>query len=77
MPETAIITGATGLLGRQVLKSFESAGYNAVGTGFSRATDHIRMVDIQNTDEVNKLFDEVKYALNTHLHTHMKLQLTF
>jgi S-adenosylmethionine synthetase len=63
MPESAIITGATGLLGRQVLKFFESAGYNAVGTGFSRATDKIRKVDIQSTDEVEKLFSEVKYAI--------------
>jgi S-adenosylmethionine synthetase len=63
MPETAIITGATGLLGRQVLKVFESAGYNAVGTGFIRATDNIRKVDIQSTDEVEKLFSEAKYAI--------------
>lgn len=62
MTETAVITGATGLLGRQVLKSFDSAGFNAIGTGFNRATDKIRKLDIQNADEIEKLFNEVKYA---------------
>jgi S-adenosylmethionine synthetase len=62
MPETALITGATGLLGRQVVKAFERAGYNVVGTGFSRATPpKIRKVDIQDADEVAKLFTETKY----------------
>lgn len=63
MSHTALITGATGLLGRQVVKAFEAAGYHAVGTGFSRAAPpKIRKVDIQNVDEVTNLFAEVKYA---------------
>lgn len=63
MAQTALITGATGLLGRQVVQAFEAAGYNVVGTGFSRATPpKIRKVDIQNADEINSLFAEVKYA---------------
>jgi S-adenosylmethionine synthetase len=63
MTQTALITGATGLLGRQVVKAFERAGYNVVGTGFSRASPpKIRKVDIQNADEITTLFAEVKYA---------------
>jgi S-adenosylmethionine synthetase len=63
MPPKALITGATGLLGRQVVKAFESAGYDVVGTGFSRASPpKILKVDIQDADEVTKLFKEVKYV---------------
>lgn len=63
MTATALITGATGLLGRQVVKAFEAAGYDVVGTGFSRAAPpRIRKVDIQNSDEISNLFAEVKYA---------------
>ena len=63
MTQTALITGATGLLGRQVLKAFETAGYNVVGTGFSRASPpKTRKVDIQNEDEIRSLFSEVKYG---------------
>ncbi|OJD21778.1 dTDP-4-dehydrorhamnose reductase [Blastomyces percursus] len=40
MPQTALITGATGLLGRQVLNAFQrdSANWKVFGQGFSRAT---------------------------------------
>lgn len=61
MPQRAVVTGATGLLGRQVLKAFDDAGWEAVGTGFSRAQPpKIRKVDIQHEDEVVQLLDEVK-----------------
>jgi S-adenosylmethionine synthetase len=62
MAPKALITGATGLLGRQVVKAF-SAGYDVVGAGFSRASPpQILKVDIQDTGEVEKLFKEVKYG---------------
>jgi len=67
MSQTALVTGATGLLGRQVVKAFEAAGYNVVGTGFSRASPpQIRKVDIQNADEVSSLFGEVKPSVVVH-----------
>jgi S-adenosylmethionine synthetase len=62
MSQTALVTGASGLLGRQVVKAFERGGYDVVGTGLSRASPpKIRKVDIQNADEVDTLFAEVKY----------------
>ena len=62
MPDKALVTGATGLLGRQVVKAFSSAGYDVVGTGFSRASPpRILKTDIQNPDETDQLFTEVKY----------------
>lgn len=57
---SALITGASGFLGRQVLKAFSDAGYRATGTGFSRASGPVRKLDIQDAEAVSKLFDEVK-----------------
>ncbi|RMZ80368.1 hypothetical protein DV738_g2838, partial [Chaetothyriales sp. CBS 135597] len=63
MPAKALVTGATGLLGREVVKAFEAAGYDVVGTGFKRASPpKILKVDIQDADEVQRLFNEVKLA---------------
>lgn len=63
MAHRALVTGATGLLGRQVLKAFDDAGWDTTGTGFSRAKPpKIRKLDIQNEEEVRNLFDEVKYV---------------
>lgn len=56
----ALVTGATGLLGRQVLKAFEEAGWQTTGTGFRRAEGAIRKVDIQDDEAVAQLFAEVK-----------------
>ncbi|RMD41705.1 hypothetical protein DV735_g3419, partial [Chaetothyriales sp. CBS 134920] len=59
MPPKALVTGATGLLGREVVKAFEAAGYDVVGTGFKRASPpKILKVDIQDADEVQRLFTE-------------------
>ncbi|OAP61770.1 dTDP-4-dehydrorhamnose reductase [Fonsecaea erecta] len=63
---SALVTGATGFLGRQVLKVFSDAGWKATGTGFNRASEPVRKVDIQNADAVSKLFDEVKPQVIIH-----------
>ena len=61
MSQRALVTGATGLLGRQVLKAFEDAGYESTGTGYSRASPpKIVKCDIQSADEVDAVFDKVK-----------------
>ncbi|KIX98544.1 uncharacterized protein Z520_05845 [Fonsecaea multimorphosa CBS 102226] len=63
---SALITGASGFLGRQVLKAFSDAGWNATGTGFNRASETVRKVDIQDADAVSKLIDEVKPQVIVH-----------
>ncbi|KIW13335.1 dTDP-4-dehydrorhamnose reductase [Exophiala spinifera] len=63
---TALTTGATGLLGRQVLKAFEDADWHAVGTGFSRASGAIRKVDITDSGSVAALFNQVKPDVVVH-----------
>ncbi|KAK8035630.1 RmlD substrate binding domain-containing protein [Apiospora rasikravindrae] len=58
---TAIITGATGLLGRQVTRAFERAKWTVKGTGFSRADGvDVLKVDLANAAEVEKTLDAVK-----------------
>ena len=61
MPSSALVTGATGLLGRQVVKVFDDAGWKSVGTGFTRASPpKIRKVDIRDENNVVELLDEMK-----------------
>ena len=55
------MTGATGLLGRQVIQSFLRAGWNAVGTGFSRAKppDLVKL-DLCDGEAAEKVLREMK-----------------
>ncbi|KAK0674137.1 hypothetical protein QBC41DRAFT_310435 [Cercophora samala] len=65
--KTAVVTGATGLLGRQVLKAFASNDWTVKGTGLSRAdgTDILK-VDLANADELKKVLDDVKPQVVVH-----------
>ena len=61
MAQTALVTGATGLLGRQVFKAFESAGWPTTGTGFNRgAPPKMVKVDIRDESQVIGLLDTVQ-----------------
>ncbi len=58
---TALVTGATGLLGRQVFKAFEKSDWTVKGTGFSRADGTtILKVDLSNEAEIERALDDVK-----------------
>lgn len=62
---TALITGATGLLGRQVLKAFARRDWTAKGTGLSRADGAtILKVDLASPEEVEKALDHSKYTIH-------------
>ncbi len=61
MARKALVTGATGLLGREVLNAFQTAGWGAVGTGFTRATPPSTLkVDLNSQEEIAAVLDEVK-----------------
>ena len=60
MSRTALVTGATGLLGRQVVAAFQEAGWNTVGTGFRRSNAIIRKLDLADSSAVSALLDEVQ-----------------
>lgn len=60
---TVLITGATGLLGREVATTFGLKNWNVKGTGYSRA-DGINnfKVNLSNETEVGEFLDETKFA---------------
>lgn len=63
MSRTVLVTGATGLLGREVVRAFKRAGWDAVGTGFTRARPPSTLkVDLGSEDEIVAVLDTVKYG---------------
>lgn len=61
--QAALVTGATGLLGREVVKAFEKAGWNVTGTGFSRASGDTLKVDLTKQAEIDAALDKAKYVV--------------
>lgn len=47
-----MVTGATGLLGRAVVKQLELTGHEVVATGFSRANDSVHRLDLTHPHAV-------------------------
>ena len=67
MTRKALITGATGLLGRQVLKAFKNAGWDVVGAGFSRARPpSIIKLDVFDQAAISSTLDDIRYAALLH-----------
>lgn len=61
MSHTALITGATGLLGREVSKSFKQAGWMTVGQGYNRATPPtILKANLEDLTDIKRILDEAK-----------------
>ena len=59
-----LVTGATGLLGRQVSKVFQKSGdWQVKGTGYSRADGtSILKVDLTVASEVEQTLETTKYV---------------
>ncbi|KAL6706182.1 hypothetical protein ACN47E_005917 [Coniothyrium glycines] len=67
MPQTALITGASGLLGRQVQRQFLLDGWNSIGTGLSRISPpEIIKLDILDQADIERVLDQVKPAVIVH-----------
>ncbi|KAK2763191.1 hypothetical protein FQN54_009827 [Arachnomyces sp. PD_36] len=65
--KTALVTGATGLLGRQVLDAFERANWNVVGQGFTRGEPpKIQRANLEVKQEVEELLDRVRPQVVVH-----------
>ena len=64
--KTALVTGATGLLGRQVVRAFERRQWRVKGTGYSRADGaQVLRVDLGSAAEVERALDEVKCVVHS------------
>lgn len=58
---TVLVTGATGLLGRQVARAFQRGDWDVKGTGYSRADGTtILKVDLQDATQVEKALEDTK-----------------
>ncbi|KAJ6107247.1 hypothetical protein N7523_008570 [Penicillium sp. IBT 18751x] len=61
MSSVVLVTGASGLLGRQVFSTFQHSGVLVVGQGYSRAAPPtILKADLQKSEEIKSLLDDVK-----------------
>jgi uncharacterized protein YbjT (DUF2867 family) len=62
MAQTVLVTGATGLLGRQVAEAFRrDSNWKVVGQGFTRASPpDILKADLGQENDIVRLLDEVK-----------------
>jgi hypothetical protein len=59
--KTVLVTGATGLLGRQILRAFQRNDWDAKGTGHSRADGQtILKLDLSNDAEIEKTLSDIK-----------------
>ena len=61
---TVLITGATGLLGREVVTAFHNrSGWIVKGSGYSRAdgVDIIKL-DLESGADIAKTLDEIRYV---------------
>ncbi|KAI9846345.1 MAG: hypothetical protein M1837_004198 [Sclerophora amabilis] len=67
MARTALVTGATGLLGRQIVQAFRSAGWDVSGTGFTRASPPSTLkLDLNSRDEIHQVLNEVNPQVIIH-----------
>lgn len=61
-----LITGATGLLGRALMRIFNEHGFDVIGTGFSRAQSPIVKLDLTQHITVTQFLDETKPDIIIH-----------
>ncbi|CAK7209495.1 hypothetical protein SBRCBS47491_000463 [Sporothrix bragantina] len=62
-----LVTGASGLLGRQVVRAFQQAGWDVTGTAFSRANGtSLIKVDLEDAAAVKDALDRVQPSVVVH-----------
>ncbi|KFM82119.1 hypothetical protein X975_15250, partial [Stegodyphus mimosarum] len=62
----ALITGASGLLGRAIVNEFLNNSWEVLGLAFSRARDKLIKVDLNNMDEVKEIIQKFKPTVIIH-----------
>ncbi|OKP12327.1 Methionine adenosyltransferase 2 subunit beta [Penicillium subrubescens] len=67
MTSTVLVTGATGLLGRQLFTTFQRSGVLVVGQGLTRAAPPtILKADLEKAEDIKALLNEVKPQIVIH-----------
>ena len=68
MKKRVLITGASGLLGRAIVKEFTQSenGWEVLGLAYSRAKGALRKVDLKSKDEVDSVVGEFKPSIVIH-----------
>jgi len=63
---TALVTGATGLLGRQITAALRDAAYTVIGTGLTRATPPLLRLDLSDSSAIAQTLDDMNPSLVVH-----------
>lgn len=61
-----LITGASGLLGRALVRAFHAASWSEVGLAFSRASGSLIKVDLTDAEQIAKIVKEKKPDVIVH-----------
>ncbi|GAA5874147.1 hypothetical protein JCM3774_006751 [Rhodotorula dairenensis] len=61
-----LVTGASGLLGRAVLEVFKQAGHEVKGTAYSRASDDLVKLDLQDDEAVKSFLNQFEPQVVVH-----------
>lgn len=61
-----LITGATGFLGGHFFKLFQEKGYATYGISTTRASDRVRLCDIENLSEITSVLDDIRPDVVVH-----------
>ena len=61
-----MVTGASGLLGRELLNRFRQANWECLGLAFSRARSGLRRVDLRDRAEVESLLEDFRPQIVVH-----------
>lgn len=64
--KTVLITGASGLLGRSLVKAFQGASWNVTGLAHSRASGDLLNVDLTDRQQTEKIVKERKPNVIVH-----------
>src|SRR5437899_2362017 len=66
LKRNVLITGASGLLGRSLMSSFKSSGWNVTGLAFSRAKEGLLKVDLNCEKSVEEIISSFAPTLLVH-----------
>lgn len=61
-----LVTGATGLLGRQVYRVFTEKGWQVHGLAFRRAAGCITRCDLTDSEDLRKQFEQIRPSIVIH-----------